>query len=317
MVGNNYNDQHNPDQDSQWVTAPQLVNEPCPPIFWVVEGILPVGGLSIIGARPKVGKSTLARSLAVAVAQGRQWLNRKVTQGRVMYINLEEHRPRVAEHFRKFQKIRDTEDLLLRFGPPPDDGIAWLKEQVKKHRPVLVIIDPMIDVIDVKDLSDYATVARALAPFLKIVWDTNAHITFIHHNTKADADQGRELLGSTALLARVDSVIILSKDSNKIRSFYSIQRNGDDVDPTELKLHSDGWITTGRTVSAAESHELQTEIIDFLQAQAEAVDTATIRNEVGHQAKQVSAALKSLAAGGKIIRSGKGRRGDAFKYEKI
>jgi len=39
-------------------------------IDWLVEGMLPVGGLSILASPPKVGKTTLARFLAMCVAQG-------------------------------------------------------------------------------------------------------------------------------------------------------------------------------------------------------------------------------------------------------
>ena len=318
MQDQDYTSAESTDQDSQWVTVSDLIKEPCPPVSWVVEGMLPVSGLSIIGARPKVGKSTVARSLAVAVALGRPWLGRNVAQGGVLYINMEEHRTRVAEHFQKFKIQDDDDNLMLRFGPPPENCIAWLREQVEKYRPVLVVIDPMIDILmRVKEITEYTSVARELAPFLKIVWEFGAHITFIHHNTKADADQGRELLGSTALFARVDSIIVLSKDSKNIRSFYSIQRYGDDIEPTALKLDASGWVTSGRTVNAIEFDELQTEIRDYLKLQTKPVDTTTIRNGVGHQAKQVSAALKSLLGAGKVTRSGTGKRGHAFKYKTI
>jgi hypothetical protein len=37
---------------------------------FIVEGLLPSGGLSILAGKPKSGKSTLSRQLAVAVVQG-------------------------------------------------------------------------------------------------------------------------------------------------------------------------------------------------------------------------------------------------------
>ena len=39
-------------------------------VRWLVDDMLTVGGLSIVVAKPKAGKSTLARCLALAVARG-------------------------------------------------------------------------------------------------------------------------------------------------------------------------------------------------------------------------------------------------------
>src|SRR5262249_43045194 len=41
---------------------------------WLLDGILPIGGTSLIVSKPKVGKTTLAFNLAVAVAQGIDFL---------------------------------------------------------------------------------------------------------------------------------------------------------------------------------------------------------------------------------------------------
>ena len=59
----------------QVFTVAQLLQQAAAmPDRWVVDGRLPVGGTSILGGRPKVGKTTLARSLALAVVRGEPWL---------------------------------------------------------------------------------------------------------------------------------------------------------------------------------------------------------------------------------------------------
>ena len=57
---------------------------------YVWDRTLPVGGFSICAAKPKVGKSTLARNLAVAVSQGQDFFGRSTTRGKVIYLALEE-----------------------------------------------------------------------------------------------------------------------------------------------------------------------------------------------------------------------------------
>ena len=319
MLDSDYTSGETPDQDSpdsQWVTAWALVNEPSPPIQWLVADLLPLVGLSLLAAKPKVGKSTLARSMSVAVAQGVPWLGRKVQQGRVLYINLEEHRARVAEHFRKFQ-INDTDELLLRFGPPSENGIVWLKKQLEEYKPALVIVDPMIDLVSVKDISEYAAVARALGQFLNLAHSFGTHICLVHHNNKGvDQNQGLEILGSTALLGRVDCAILLSRDNDKRRSLYTIQRDGTDIDPpVELLMNANGGLSIGRNVSTIKSDEIADEILEVLQSEPNPVDMKTIRDAVGHKYQQVAKTLKKLVTDAKIVKSGTGKSGQPYLFE--
>jgi len=49
---------------------------------------MPAGGLVAIVAKPKVGKTTMAEDLSVAVARGDDWLGRPTEQGAVLYLAL-------------------------------------------------------------------------------------------------------------------------------------------------------------------------------------------------------------------------------------
>lgn len=60
--------------------------EPAETVSYVLEGTLPAGGLSMLGARPKTGKTTWARTLALAVARGHSVLGRASSQGSVVYL---------------------------------------------------------------------------------------------------------------------------------------------------------------------------------------------------------------------------------------
>ena len=201
--------------------------------------MLPIGGLSILSARPKVGKSTLARCLGMSVARGRRWLGREVMSGAVLYLALEEHGRMLLEHFQKMG-LREEDPLHVHVGPPPPNGIPWIGKTIEQCTPALVIIDPIMHLIPgVKDLNDYAAVTGALRPFLNMARASRTHVMLVHHNTKIKGDQGREILGSTALLGIVDCAISLDDDS-RFRSMYSRQRYGEDCEPTELRLEENG-----------------------------------------------------------------------------
>jgi predicted ATP-dependent serine protease len=137
-----------------------LLNEPDEEISWIVDGMLPSGGFSLMVAKPKVGKSTLVRQLALAVTNGELFLDRKTTKGAVLYVSLEEKRGEVRNHFR-LMGANGTEDLGVYVGSTPEGAYEWLKREVERKKPVLVIIDTLFRFNRVADLNDYAKVSAA------------------------------------------------------------------------------------------------------------------------------------------------------------
>ena len=82
-----------------FVSLADLLNEPDEAVQYVVHDLLPAGGTSLLAGKPKAGKSTLARCLALCVARGDNWLGRECRQGTVLYLGLEEKRSEVRRHF--------------------------------------------------------------------------------------------------------------------------------------------------------------------------------------------------------------------------
>src|SRR5271154_3991579 len=68
----------------------ELLSKPSVPVDWLVDGRLVAGSVSMFASKPKVGKSTTVRHLALCVARGEPFLGWKVKQGNVIYLNLEE-----------------------------------------------------------------------------------------------------------------------------------------------------------------------------------------------------------------------------------
>ena len=67
-----------------------LLSTPDTPVDYLLEGRLVAGTVSAIVAKPKVGKSTLARNLALAVSAGKEFLGCSTRQGEVIYLAMEE-----------------------------------------------------------------------------------------------------------------------------------------------------------------------------------------------------------------------------------
>jgi len=290
-----------------------LINEPDEELNWIVEGLLPSGGFSIMVAKPKVGKSTLSRQLALNVAQGKEFLGRKTVKGIVLYVALEEKRSEVKKHFESLGAT-GNEDLYCYIDSAPKEANQWLEKEVKNRKPVLVIIDTLFRFAQVSDVSDYAKVTTALSPLLALARDNNTHLMVIHHARKGGGDGGDSTLGSTAIFGSVDTSIILKKMEGK-RTIETQQRYGKDIESTLLVFDEvSKSIELGETKETDYLGKIEDEILDFLKINIEPVDEPTINNEIEGRTTIKRKALRDLFSSDKINRSGAGKRNDPFLY---
>jgi RecA-family ATPase len=183
-----------------------------------------MGGMSLLAGKPKAGKTTLARSLALAVARGEPWLGFKTAQGAVFYLALEEKRTEVRRHFQAMGAIA-SDPIEVFIAPSPHNGVVRLRAVAEQKRPVLIIVDPLLRMIRVKDANDYAIVLAALEPLLSLARETGAHVLAVHHLGKGDRGGGDGVLGSTAFFGTVDTALLL-KRSERYRTLSSLQRYG-------------------------------------------------------------------------------------------
>ena len=159
------------------------------------EGILPAGGMSLLVAKPKVGKTTLAFNLAVAVSRGRDFLNRKTEQGPVVYLALEEKKGEIKKKLTA-AGISD-EPLRFHFGSAPANAMAEVEILIAETGAKLLVIDVLQKFCRLRDLNDYAIVTNALEPLMSWRRKQGCHILLTHHAGKADRPDGDDILGST------------------------------------------------------------------------------------------------------------------------
>src|SRR5215470_15046573 len=84
------------------VTATELLAEAPAVLRWVWKPFLPEGCLALLAAFMKVGKSTFAYALAVALAQGRSFLGFTTQRAGVLILAVEEHERDVRLRLERF-----------------------------------------------------------------------------------------------------------------------------------------------------------------------------------------------------------------------
>ena len=186
---------------------------------WVVDRLLSVGGVSIISADPKAGKSTLVRQLMRDILRGGTFLDRKCKQGPVHYYAIEEQLEVVNVAFQRLG-VNTTDPLLVHVGDPlGDNKMEDFRELLLDGRPVLAVIDTLFDFVDVESENNYKEVKRELRRIRKIARDTGTHILLVHHTGKGQKGDNRygsqKILGSTAIAGGVDTTITVAVSGRK------------------------------------------------------------------------------------------------------
>jgi len=275
--------------------------------------LLRVGGFSLISAKPKVGKSTIARQLALSVSRGGSFLGRSAIAGKVLYISLEEIRQEIRNHFRILGATGE-DNLEIFVGSLPKDPIEWLGVAIKKHKPNLVIIDTLFRITRVVNLNDYAQVTEALDPILELARDNAVHIMGIHHSRKGESSGGDGILGSTAILGSVDNAIMMDRDKTS-QTIKSIQRYGCDIEETHLIFDESTKsfeMGENKEVKIFESHK--SNIVNFLRSTNKQVSRDEIESNIKGSTSNKRQSLRELVEEGTVRQSGEGVRGKPHMY---
>lgn len=297
----------------KFTSLKDLLAEPREETTWLVEGLLPSGGLSLFVAKPKVGKSTLARQLALAVSRGEDFLGREVKQGSVFYLALEERREDVGKHFEDMGG--GDEPIKIFAGIAPVDAIQQVRRAIDLEQPALLIVDTLARLARIKDLNDYSQTTAGLEPFLAMGREARVHVCLLHHEKKGETKGIDSALGSIGIVGTVDTIICL-KRSEKYRTISSIQRIGKDLEEVILRFDpTSRTAELGETKKDAETSRYGGLILEFLSDQKDPITEQVICENVEGTHGLKKAALRAVVNEGKILRQGSGKKADPYLYK--
>jgi hypothetical protein len=209
------------------------------PIPYVIEGLLTQGGFSILGAKSKQGKSSLARYEAVCVAKGIPFLGRETVKGEVILISLEDPRNHIDNCLKVlgYDPKTDAEIRIIEKLPhTAKESIDVLGEALAKSPDVrLVIVDTLAKLLRVKDLNEYMLVLNEVERLGGLARQfSQLHIQGVAHSKKAQTDDPFDaFLGSSALRAEADTNIVIFQQAGQ-KVLTTETRIGKSIPPTIL-----------------------------------------------------------------------------------
>lgn len=242
----------NEDPKDSWhldlLSSDDILTTDWPEPVWAVPGLL-TAGLAILAGAPKVGKSWLSLQIAQTVAAGGVVLERKVDQGSVLYLALEDPPRRLKERMSKQHWPTGLQVQFLtvgsfydRIGDLRDGGAKRIANQIERVGYRLVVIDTLSRAIFGKQ-KEAEDMTAWLSPLQEIAHEQNCVILFVDHHRKMkgyDPDVIADILGSTAKGAMVDTAIGLYRERGKAGAKLAI--TGREIEERTLSIKMD-WPT--------------------------------------------------------------------------
>lgn len=241
-----------------------LEHKELPPPVYAVRNL--IYGLTLLVAKPKIGKSTLALQSALSVVAGEPlfagtfdigeddpiaWDTRK---GPVIYLDLEDSETRLRDRVQRMTGGLLPKDLFyaLRAQPMAEGGLKKLEQEMERRHPSLVIIDMFQTFAGIDERSP-RNAYQAEYRTMRLLWElsnaTGTPILALQHARKDVAMRGVKIdpfdtisgtLGApgaadTVLIMREEKAMTISgaRDRNKHAKLYV---RGRDVPEYELGL---------------------------------------------------------------------------------
>lgn len=186
---------------------------------WLWHGYLSRGGITLLSALWKAGKSTML-SYLVRGFDGRttEFCGREIVPSRVLYVS-EEHEELWAER-RDSLNIGDHVGMVSRpfkGRPSPGEWVAFIGNliaAVEKHRFDVVVVDTLSKLWPVREENDAGQVEEALMPLWQLT-NTGVGLMLVHHTRKSEGTQFTSARGSGGLSAFCETLMEFRREDDK------------------------------------------------------------------------------------------------------
>lgn len=291
-------------------TNDQLMSEAQDYVEWLVPDLLTCDELFILGMPPRGGKSLFCLTLAKAVATGGNFLDRPVTQGSVIYVNLEDAPTKI-----KYRQIAQgwSENLpvywLDKFKLSELDQLKQIADELPDLR--LIVLDTFSRIRDDNQKESSAELGRTLEPLQEFAKERGVTILITHHTGKTNAehtsaDPFDALRGSTSIRATCRGAIVIVPGEH---SYRLLAENGytDRLDiNVSIKSDTLEWKMLGNWTPRVDG-DMKAQILDHLNLHGEGT-VAQIARELSFNATSVGTIMSRLHRDDLVTKEGgKGR----------
>lgn len=203
------------------VDVSELQDKTLPPMKWLIDDLLPVGGVVMLSAKPKMGKSFLAIQLALTVASGGEFLGFQAQKHEVLYIDLETSQRSMKNRISMMTADAPkglylmTPQEVFEFGNIGNGFESQVDYFLESHKGVKLVIVDTYGLIQGSRPSQYVYRQEYGEISHLNSWARKKGFTLvlIHHQNKQDdyANPVQGISGSTGITGGLQAYYILSK----------------------------------------------------------------------------------------------------------
>lgn len=303
----------------------ELLSQPSDEIPSLVSGILPSGGVLIIGGEQGTGKTWFILTLAIHIARGQPFLDRFATmKGAVLIIDEESGESRLR--FRLNRLLGDeSADLPIYLASMSGIDLGsrrWvdaLHQKIEELRPAVVIIDSLVRVHRGDENSAQA-MSQVFATLSQIRQQFGCAFVLTHHLRKRaqlnwlnTLDQ--RMRGSSDISAYADSVLGLEQIDNRLILRQFKNRDGDLARPLALAIEDTDEDSTRLVVVAevdeeADKRKQAREVVREMLINGDCLreDLVASAKEAGISERTLADALADLVKSGEVSKGKIGRK---------
>ena len=271
---------------------------------WIVDDFLPPG-LTILAGRPKSGKSWLALSLSMQVANGGSFLGRDIERGGVMHLALEDRDYRLKERM-AILGGRPPKGSLYFYTQWQENDFNTLREEARKiDNLTLIIIDTFGRFRNTaKANSDvFGKDYKEVAKLKSIADELGIAVVVIHHTRKAkSSDPLMTVNGTGGITAAADTICVLEPKPNGNLATLHIQ--GRDVEDQSIEMEFDSGKWGVAHYQGVRPTRNERRILDVMSATPQS--PADISKRCSGNKGGVSKALQRMHTKGLVTRAGHG-----------
>jgi biotin operon repressor len=293
----------------------QLASAEIAPISFAVDNFLPEG-LTLLGGRPKQGKTVLAFQLAGEVGgapeDGGSFLGARPARGRVLYLALEDPARRVQDRAHK-QGWPDDADVDIETTWPifSEGGFAKLAKRLLETHYVLCIIDTLNRFLGRADFLNYGAMGADLAELQRLALDRKTAILVLTHTNKVETgDIGADILGSTAITGAADGYMLLRRRKGGTGEQWELAvADGRDVGGNTFQIVRNAERLTWELAegeAGIKQGSVRAQVLDAFDRAGGRAAGAKIADDLGKPRQNVHNEIKALEKAGLVAPDGGG-----------
>ena len=304
-------------------TGDEIERETPPEVDWVARPWVAAGASTELDGKVKLaGKTTFALHMVRAVVGGIPFMGQPTRKTAV--VCLTEQNPTSYRQAMKRAGLLGREDFVVLYfkdiGSFQWSSVAHAAiQECKRRKAKLLVIDTLTQFAGIEGDSENNTgdALAAMRPLQQAAAD-GIGVLVIRHERKSGGTVGDSGRGSSAFGGAVDSVLSLRRPEGhhkrNVRLLQALSRFDETPTDVLIELTDEGYRSLGEPGDVATEQE-KLKVLDAIPSgKKEALDIEALCDATDLSRAQLQRRLDELLKDGKIFKTGRGRKGDAFRY---